>query len=112
MHDDADINFGLGTVHRCDADMPPVGVQAFEIARHIIVADHIEDNVDPLRFFDKIMGFIIDRLVRAQRQTGRAFFIGSGGDNDFEPMAFAIWIAVVPMPDDPPWINRISPGFN
>ncbi len=29
-----------------------------------------------------------------------------------EPKALASWIAMVPMPDEPPWISNVSPGFN
>ena len=30
----------------------------------------------------------------------------------FEPKALANWIAMVPMPDEPPWISSVSPGFS
>ncbi len=30
----------------------------------------------------------------------------------FEPSAFAIMIAMVPMPDEPPWTSSVSPGFS
>ena len=30
----------------------------------------------------------------------------------FEPNALASWIAMVPMPDEPPWISKVSPGFS
>ena len=30
----------------------------------------------------------------------------------FEPNALASWIAMVPMPDEPPWISSVSPGFS
>jgi hypothetical protein len=29
-----------------------------------------------------------------------------------EPKALASWIAVVPMPDVPPWTSRVSPAFS
>ena len=29
-----------------------------------------------------------------------------------EPNAFASWIAMVPMPEEPPWISSVSPGFS
>jgi len=28
------------------------------------------------------------------------------------PNALASWIAAVPMPEEPPWISKVSPAFN
>ena len=30
----------------------------------------------------------------------------------FDPKALASWIAMVPIPDDPPWIRSVSPGLS
>ena len=55
----------------------------------VIAPDHIEDDIntpsvgDRFRHSDEILRAVIDGVVRAKRQTGRAFLVTACGDDHF-----------------------------
>src|SRR5688500_15729476 len=62
--------------------------QAGGIARQILAADHVEDDVDAaagsevLRRRDEILAAIVDRPVGAERLGAPAFVVAAAGDED------------------------------
>ncbi len=62
--------------------------QAFEVARDIVAADHVQHRLaaiafgDALDLLDIVMGLVVDRMVRAPGERGGAFVVRSAGDDD------------------------------
>ncbi|MCY1171417.1 hypothetical protein D9M73_115270 [compost metagenome] len=65
--------------------------QAFEVARHIIAAHHIEHRRAALApsdlgdTLDEVLGLVIDRMRRAERDRRRAFVVRASGDDHLQP---------------------------
>ena len=96
----------------------PSGASAREIALDIVAADHVEHDIDAapagrvLHHLDEILVLVVDAAGGAQRLAGVAFL---GGCRRWRRSAgrrtrWASWIAVVPMPLEPPWISTPSPA--
>ena len=70
--------------------MPSVFGQAFEVARHIVAADHVQHGLHPLPagealdLRDIILGAVVDRFVRAPALGSLAFFVRSAGHDDLD----------------------------
>src|SRR5437899_6163119 len=71
--------------------MPPLFGQAREVARQIIAADHVYEDIDAaavrcaVDLLDEILGLVVDRQCRAELKRPSAFLIASASDNDFDP---------------------------
>ena len=84
----------------------------------VVAADHVEDEIGALAagrllgLVDEILGLVVDRAI-ARRACGRPRHFSSEPTVVMTraPKAVASWIAVVPMPEEPPWISTVSPAF-
>ena len=82
------VELGLhATLHGNDDDAPILG-QALHLARHIGAGDHVQHHIhatplgDALNLGHEVLRLVVDGMVRAQRQTGGAFFVAARGDDD------------------------------
>jgi hypothetical protein len=104
------------TAHESDDDQTTFDCQRSEIAGNVVAADDIEDQVDAaarshlLDDLDEIFGAIVDRALGAELLAGATLLVRTSCRKTREPRATASWIAVVPMPLDPPWNNADSPA--
>ena len=66
-----------------DDDDPAILGQAFDFAGNIVTRHHIEHHVNTTRFGDslrlghKVLGLVVDGVVRTQRKASRALFIAA-----------------------------------
>ena len=107
----------LGAALNGDRHVASVLGQAGEVARHIIAADHVDDDVDAapigdaVHLLDEVLRPVVDRRVRAELERPRAFGVAFRRSRSFAartscPSA----IAIVPMPLVPPCTSTQSPS--
>ena len=71
--------------------MRPPHCCGFHVARNIIAANHIENDINPRTLgkiaacVNKIVAFIIHRQIGTQITAGRAFIVRTSRDDDFGP---------------------------
>jgi hypothetical protein len=69
----------------------PSSAEAFEVARHIVAADHVEHDLDTLaagdraHALDKVLAPIVDRMIGAEPHRRFALGVGSRGHDDRQP---------------------------
>ena len=93
----------------------PSSASARMLRGDVVAADHVEDQVGAAlgrHHLDEILVAVVDRPLRAEAACRRRI---SPSDpavvNTRAPKACASWIAVVPIPDEPPWTRNRSPAF-
>ena len=75
--------------------MAAIFTQAFEVAGNIAAGDHVEHEMHPLPvgdladFFNEIVCFVINRMVRADGESGCAFIRRTAGDNHLQSKQLA-----------------------
>ena len=58
---------------------------------------------------DEILASIVDATSAPRRPQAAGFVVRAAVAMTFAPKALPSWIAVVPMPEAPPWTSRVSP---
>src|SRR3546814_14570630 len=85
FHDLRNIDLDLRAALESDRHMPAIVGEAFDIARQIIAADHVEHDLhaaaigERLHRLDIILARIVAREIRAQRRRGGAFSRAAAG---------------------------------
>src|SRR6185436_253111 len=117
-HHLGNVDGDLGSVEGGDLHDPAIDRGGVIVAIDIVAGNHVEDQVGArivglrLDHGDKILGLVVDGAVGAEFQAGVDLSCEPTVTITLEPNALASWIAMVPMPDEPPWISRVSPGFS
>jgi len=89
-----EVNLGLGAAQEGDGGLAAVGGQALDVARQIIAAHHVENNVHALLAglggddLDEVFRAIVDGPVGPQFQAGCAFFGAAGGGENLRAEMF------------------------
>ncbi len=107
-HQYCEIGCSLRTVEKSDLHDAAIFRCSFVIAVDIITTDHIENHIGAFALghflddLDKILLPVIDGVICSKFQAGFAFSFEPAVAMTVAPNAFASWIAVVPIPDEPP----------
>jgi len=116
-HHHAEIDLGQIAALQSNDHGATLDRQRRDIARHIGAADHVKDEIDTallrrlLHHLDEILGLVIDGAGGAELLAGLALRLAAAVTKiSFAPKSLAIWIAVVPIPELPPWISTLSPA--
>ena len=108
LHHRDQVERGLDAAEHRDLHEPSIHRQHVQVPRQVVAADHVEDDVDASaagRFADgrdEVGLAVVDGALGAQAFAGGALLRRSGRGEHARPTARASWIAVVPMPLDPP----------
>ena len=91
-HDREQVHLHLAALEVGDVDQAPVPGQGPDVARHVIAAHHVEDDVDAvvsglaaaelLGRLDEVLLAVVDAALRPQFLAGGAFLWRAGGGHD------------------------------
>src|SRR6516165_967708 len=115
--DQAEIGLDLAAAHQCHKAEPALMRQEIELARDVVAANHVEDRIDATavaEFFadaHEILRAVVDRNIGAVVAARPALLVRPRGGQHLGAERLASWIAVTPMPLDPPCTRNTSPGW-
>ena len=117
-HEAAEVDCRLRAALERDLHDPALDRRGLVVALDIVAADHVEDDVGALAAGrglgrgDEILRPVVDGDVGAELAGRRRISPASRRWRSTRaPNALASWIAVVPMPELPPWTSSVSPAL-
>jgi len=113
-HDTAEVDVGAWRTLEGDLHDAALDGGRFVVAFDVVAADHVENNLGTAAAgprFDgggEVFGLIVNGNVSARHAAH--FSAVRAVTTARAPKLFAIWIAVVPIPELPPWTSKVSPA--
>lgn len=107
-HQQREIGRGFRPIEKGDLHDAAIFGRSLVIAINVVTADHIENHIGTSAFghvlddLDKILVPIIDGAISPSFRQASHFSLEPAVAMTVAPNALASWIAVVPIPDEPP----------